>query len=81
MLFGFDWFAVRRRLAFATPNGRPALLNVSGADLLDGFYLHNGQQPVAATLVAAAAAVLNSATSATAYPTSFIFIDVLPSIL
>lgn len=41
------------------------------------FYLQSGQQPVAPTLVAAAAAVPNSATSAAAYPTSFIFINVL----
>ena len=37
-------------------------------------YLHSGQQPVAATLVAAPAAVPNIATNAAARANSFIFI-------
>jgi hypothetical protein len=43
-------------------------------------YLQNGQQPAAATFVAAAADVAKSATRAAASPSSFVFIVIILSI-
>lgn len=56
--------------------GRPSPTATADHQLTS--YLQRAQQPVAATRVAAAAAVLNSATSATASPNSFIFILTSP---